>query len=111
MSISRFFVKAATVETYLGQNGYGAATFASPVVLDPATKNGCWIDNSTKLVLGADGMQVVSNSRLYTYIANADLFTPNTRVTIDSIISRVIVANANDSGVLNLPDHVEVQLF
>jgi hypothetical protein len=111
MSISRFFVKAATVETYVGPTGYGGANLAAPVVLDPTLGNGCWVDNSTKLVLGADGIQVVSNSRLYTYVANAALFTPNTRVTIDTVISHVIVVNVNDSGVLKLPDHIQIELL
>jgi hypothetical protein len=108
VSIARFFIETATVETYLGTNGYGGDTFAAPVQL--VSPNGCWVDNSVKLVRSAQGEQVVSNSRLYTYPANAALFTPDTRVTVDGVITRVLMANVNLSGVLKLPDHVEVEL-
>lgn len=109
-----FYIQTAIVETWLGTNGYGADVFADPVTLapsdDPATDNGCWIDDSRHLVRSKDGEQVVSESTLYTRPANATLFSPDARVTINGIQSRVIRVNLNTSGDLDLPDHVAVTL-
>lgn len=110
MSISRWFVHTVTVETFLGTNGYGEDVFDVPVILAPP--NGCWVDNASKLVLNKDGVEVVSETSIGTATANAPLFTPESRVTINGVISRVIKANNGDSGPLNLPtDHLEVNLL
>jgi len=114
--MAEFYVQTAVVEKYLGTNGYGEDTFAAPVTLDPADTsahpegNGCWIDDARKLVRSSDGEQVVSESTLYTYPEHAALFTPNSRVTVNGVPSRVIRANPNTSGDLDLPDHVAVSL-
>lgn len=114
--IADFYVQTAIVETYQGTNGYGEDTFAAPVTLDPADVstrpdgNGCWIDDARHLVRTSDSEQVISESTLYTYPDNAALFTPNTRVTVNDNVSRVIKTNLNTSGDLDLPDHVAVSL-
>ncbi len=107
--VPRWFVYTVTVETYLGAGAYGD-TFAAPVVLAPP--NGCWVDNASKLVLNKDGVEMVSQTTVATSTANFPLFTPESRVTINGVISRVIKVNNGDSGSLNLPtDHLEVNLL
>lgn len=112
MSISSWFVHTATVETFKGKNGYGVDIFAAPVVLAPP--NGCFIENARKLVRNKTGDEVVSETTVYTFPANADLFTTDTKVTVTTptgvVQSRVIKADVNDSGPLGLPDHVAVTL-
>lgn len=113
-----FWVHTATVETYQGAGAYGDL-FAAPVTIT------CFADDARRVVRNASGEQVVSESTLYTDASNAALFTTDTRVTIwpdgvnttdsDDLApprpSRVIKANANDSGPLGLPDHVAVTLM
>lgn len=108
--ITEFYVDIAVVETITGTTGYGVDVFAAPVTLDPATGNGCYVDDGRRLVRSTTGEQVISESTLYTDPSNAALFTPNSRVTVDGIVSRVIKANLNDSGPLGLPDHLAVTL-
>lgn len=110
MSASRWFVHTITVETFTGTTGYGVDVFDAPVELAPP--NGCWVDGSRKLVRNSAGEQVVSETTIATFNSNAALFTPDSKVTINGVISRVIKANAGDSGSLNLPtDHLEVNLL
>lgn len=108
--LADFYVHTAIVETLTGTTGYGVDLFAAPVTLDPATGNGCFIDDTRHLVRSATGEQVISETTLYTYPASAPYFVPNSRVTIRGVISRVITVNLNDSGPLDLPDHVAVTL-
>lgn len=106
--VTRFYVHTAIVEPYLGANGYGEDMFGAPVVLAPP--NGCFVDDSRKLVRSTSGTQVVSESTLYTFPGNAPLFPADARVTVNGNVSRVIKTNLNDSGGLGLPDHVAVSL-
>lgn len=106
--MDEFYVHTATVETYLGTNGYGADTFAAPVVLAPP--NGCLIEPKRRLVRDSTGEQVISETTVYTYPANAALFAPSSRVTINGTVSRVIVVAPFESGDLDLPDHVVINL-
>lgn len=102
--LADFYEHTAAVETFLGTNGYGEDTFAAPVNV------ACFADDTRKLVRGKDGEQVVSESTLYTYPINGPLFTADSRVTLNGTVSRVIKTNVNDSGDLDLPDHVAVTL-
>ena len=116
MSISRWFVHTATVETFQGTNGYGQDVFAAPVTVP------CFTDDSRRLVRDKTGAEVVSETTLFTSAADGALFTTNSRVTLPTAtdtadgdplpprVSRVIKANINDSGPLKLPDHAEVNL-
>lgn len=109
VGIARWFVHTITVETYLGSGGYGPM-FAAPVTLAPP--NGCWVDNSRRTVRNKDGVQVVSETTVATAAANAALFTPDSRVTVNGVVSSVIKTNTGDSGPLGLPtDHLEVNLM
>lgn len=109
MSINRWFVHTVTVETFQDVNGYGAAIYAAPVILAPP--NGCWVDNARKIVRNKDGVEVVSETTIATANANAALFPPDSRVTVDGVASTVIKTNQGGSGSLNLPtDHTEINL-
>lgn len=105
-----FYVHDAVVETFLGTNGYGEDTFADPFLLDPDQENGCFLLDSRTIVRDKDGQQVVSESTLFTFPANADRFTPDSRVTYRGNVSLVITTNLNDSRELDLPDHLAVSL-
>jgi hypothetical protein len=106
--VGRWFVHTVTVETFEGAGAYGNV-YASPVTLAPP--NGVWVDGARKLVRNSAGVEVVSETSLATFKANAPLFTPDSRVTINGVVSLVIKTNEADSGSLNLPtDHVEVNL-
>lgn len=108
--LADFYVHTCTVETLQGVDGYGREVFAAPVVLAPATSSGCFIEQKRRLVRGKDGVEVISETTVYTYPAAAALFTPDSRVTIGTAVSRVIVAAPSTSGALGLPDHVAVNL-
>lgn len=101
--IKRFYVHTIQVETWLGATGYGADTFAAPQNVVG------FLSGTQKLVRAANGDEVVSASQFYTDIAKQSLFMPNSRVTANGAVSRVISANANDSAGL-LPDHLVANL-
>ncbi|MGN8024697.1 hypothetical protein [Microbacterium sp. 22242] len=111
-----FYVHTVIVETYQGTNGYGEDLFAAPVTLDPDDisvrpgGNGCFVDDTRSLVRTATGEQVVSETTVYTYPEHGALFTADSRVTIDGVVSRVIRTNVNTSGNLELPDHAVISL-
>jgi hypothetical protein len=109
-----FFVHTASVEKWLG-TGSNGDVYASPAVVIQ-----CFADDSRKLVRNANGEQVISETTLYTSILNAPLFVEKSRITVlgdsdsDELTpgraSLVIKVNANDSGDLDLPDHLAVSL-
>lgn len=103
--LEEFYVHTVTVEKSLGKSGYGVDLFDPPVTVQG------FLDGTRHLVRNKDGDQVVSESTFYTYPSNGALFNPAARVT-DSVgvVSRVIKTNVNDSGDLDLPDHVAVSL-
>ncbi len=102
--MAEFYVHTVTVEMFLDTSGYGVDLFSAPVnILGFA-------DDTRKLIRNGAGEQVVSESTVYTYPVNAPLFVADSRVTIGGNISRVIKTNTNDSGALDLPDHVAVSL-
>lgn len=98
-----FTIHTVTVETFLGSGAFG------DVYADPVDVVG-FMDGSRKIVRDATGQQVVSESQFYTNIAKAPLFVTDSKVTYAGASSLVIKVNPNDSGFLDLPDHVEVAL-
>jgi len=102
--MDEFYVHTATVEMFLGQSGYGEDKFAPPVAVP------CFADGARKLVRGGDGAQIVSESTLYTYPIYAPLFASDSRVTLNGAESRVIKLATLDSGALDLPDHIAINL-
>lgn len=104
-----FYVHTAIVETLQGTNGYGADVFADPVILTPPD-TGCFVERRRRLVRDKAGVEVVSETTLYTSPTVAALFAPDSRVTIGSVVSLVITVAVLDSGDLDLPDHIAVNL-
>lgn len=103
--LADFYVHTATVQTKTGTGSRGDifAPASAPIP--------CFTDDSRKLVRDKDGQQIVSESTLYTYPANATLFTPGSKVTIGTGRTAIVIrVNVNDSGDLDLPDHVAVSL-
>ncbi len=108
--VARLFVHTVTVETFIGTSGYGVDIFNAPVVLAPP--NGCFVENARKVVRNKDGIEVVSNTHVYTSAANGALFTTDSRVTTsDGVVGRVNKGSVNDAPGLNLPDHTAVDLI
>jgi len=104
-----FYVHTVTVEKFTGTSGYGEDQFDAPVTLAPPTA-GCFIEQRRRLVRDKTGAEVVSETTLYTYPAAADRFTPDSKVTIGTTVARVITIAVSDSGDLDLPDHIAVNL-
>lgn len=103
-----FYVHTCTVETYEGTNGYGEDVFDAPFIV--TAPEGCFIEPKRRLVRSSTGEQVVSETTVYTYPAHTGRFLPGSRVTINATVSTVIVAAPFDSGDLDLPDHLVVNL-
>lgn len=107
--VAQLFVHTVTVETYQGAGAYGDI-FAAPVTLAPP--NGCLVENARRVVRNKDGIEVVSNTHVYTSAANGALFTTDSRVTTsDGVVARVNKGSVNDAPGLNLPDHTAVDLI
>ena len=102
--MAEFYVHTAAVEMFLGTTGYGEDTFAAPVNV------ACFAEETRRLVRDKDGEQVVSESTLYTFPITGPLFAPDSRVTLNGMVSRVIRKSVHDSGDLDLPDHTAVAL-
>ena len=101
--LAGFWVHTIMVETFEG-TGASGDVYAVPQYVAG------FLEGKNVLVRDAAGQQVVAGSTFYTDSAYADLFTPDTRVTVDGRVSYVITQNRNDSGSLNLPDHTMVQI-
>lgn len=106
--LDEFYVHSCTVETYQGTNGYGKDVFDAPFAVTPPA--GCFIEPKRRLVRSGTGEQVVSESTVYTYPVHAARFTPGSRVTVNGTVVTVIVAAPFESGGLDLPDHLVVNL-
>jgi hypothetical protein len=111
--LDEFFVHTASVETWKGAGSNGDV-YAAPVTVL------CFADDARRLVRNANGEQIISETTLYTTNDNVALFVEKSRVTFlndpdgDGIVpsrtALVIKVNANDSGALDLPDHLAVTL-
>ena len=120
--ITDFFVHTVQVETFAGAGANG------PVYAPPATVT-CYVDSSTQLVRSGTGEQVVASTKVYCSVADADKFTPDSRVTqprnlypsdtlypSDGLFlppeksAQVITTNQLDAPGLGLPEHTVVYL-
>ena len=97
-----FWVHAVTVQAFTGTGGMGN-TYAAPAPLL------CFVDDKRKLVRSPSGAEVISETTIY---APAGTVLPEgSLVTLPSgRVATVITTAARDSGVLDLPDHVEAAL-
>ena len=101
--LSMFWIHSASVETYAGDGAYG------PTYSAPATTR-CFLDDSIKLVRNNAGLEVVSSTTVFAPASSAAMFLPESRVTANGKVSKVITVNAMDGDALGLPSHVQVSL-
>jgi len=102
--LADMYVHTASVETYTGTTADGVDLYAAAVNV------ACYAEGQRRVVLNADGEQVVSETTLYADPASAATFAPLSRVTVLGDTSRVIRVNTFTSGALDLPDNIAVAL-
>jgi hypothetical protein len=90
-----------------GEGAYGD-------VFDDAVDLLGFVDDSNKLVLNADGEQVVSSARVF-FPAATDNVPLQSQVTLPDIFggrtSQVIATSRHDAGTLATPNHLELALL
>lgn len=101
--IARLFTQTVTVARKIGTSGTGER-FAAAV-----TRKG-FVNDGIKLVRDSTGTEVVSQSRVYGPLADVDVYTPGSKVTVNGRESRVIAVLRRDSAGPADAYHVEVHL-
>lgn len=98
-------VHTVTVEPQIGEGSEGD-------LYGPAESVACFLDDERRLVRGATGAEVVSETTLICRLGNASKFLPDSRVTLpDGRVSTVILTKRrDDGGVFGTPQHLEVSL-
>lgn len=91
-----------TVATKLKPTPNGTS-YAAPVV------KSYFVEDGRKLVRASTGEQVVSETTLFPPIADVDLFTEGSKITVNGRACTVIIAKRRIIGDPDL-DHVEVNL-
>lgn len=102
--LSDLMVHTVTVETLQGSTGWGQSWTG------PSDEVPCFVDDQHRMVRDTSGTEQVSTATVYAPTQHAALFTPGSRVALASRTAEVIGVNTRTSGVLGLPDHVEVTL-
>jgi hypothetical protein len=95
-----FYVHTATVEQYLGTAGNGQDLFSAPVTIV------CFADLGLKQMLNPSGILVTTIGTMYSDPSTAALLDLSARVQVNGKTARVMATTLNDSGALDLPDHV-----
>lgn len=103
--LEEFYVHTILVELPNGQDGEGVDQFLTGVNLIG------WLSGSQKLVRDANGNQILSPATFTTYPLYAAMFALDARITAGGVLRRVLGLNNNDSGTLDLPDNLEVNLI
>lgn len=112
-ALSVFWIHTATVETFTGAGPTGD-TYAAPVVVKG------FLDDGVVLVRTSAGEQLEQKTIFYappTFTVGTvpyvswDVFVPESRVTVNGRACQVSARRSRDSGSLNLPDHVEIDLI
>lgn len=102
--LAEFYVHTVTVDTYKGSGPYGDA-------YDPTSEPiPCFIDESRRLVRSTNGEQIVSETTLWMDKEHYEAFKPDSIVQVNGHESTVITRSLADSGDLDLPDHLSVNL-
>jgi hypothetical protein len=116
-AISAFFVHSASVEKFLGAGPTGD-TYAPAVSVKGFLDDGV-VRVSTGVSGHASGEELVQRSIFYGPLmfthdgiryVSFDVFTPESRVTVNGRPCQVTARRLRDGGSLGLPDHVEVDL-
>lgn len=101
--LDEFYIHTVSVETFEGTGAYG------DVYSEPVEVVG-WLEDRRKLVRDKDGQEVVSSSMFMCDNEHLDKFTPDSRVTLPRRTASVIGVGDFNSGALELPDHLEIDL-
>lgn len=101
--LDEFYVHEVTVRPLTGTGAFGP-------IYGPETTVPCFIDNTRGLVRNGEGAEIVSETTLTAPPQHAGAFPPGTEVDLPDRTATVIKAGEADSGNLDLPDHVEVNL-
>lgn len=104
--LGAWFTHSMAVERFTGTGPYGDAYTA-------ATTELAAVDDSTKLIRGADGSDVVSSTRIF--LPSTTVYVPpGSRVTLPAIYGSrrtiVLAVSVHDGGGQPTPDHVELAL-
>lgn len=111
-AISVFWIHTASVETFLGAGPTGD-TYAPPV---PVTG---FLDDGLVLAQSASGEQLTEKATFFgplsfvhdgVRLVSAEVFLPESRVTVNGRAAQVSTRRVRDGGPLGLPDHIEVNL-
>jgi hypothetical protein len=98
------FMHTAAVQTFLGAGPTGDT-------YGPTTTVAGFLDDGVVRQQTSQGEQLVSRTMFYTDLANAALFTPQSRVTVNGRAAQVTTIRRRDGGSLLAPvSHVEVDL-
>ncbi|WP_076260869.1 hypothetical protein [Intrasporangium flavum] len=97
-----FQLTTVTVRTKTG-SGANGDIFGASVDRD------VFLEDSRKLVRDATGEQVVSETTLYADVADAAVFTPDSKVALPGRTARVLLAKRHVIGDPDV-DHLEVTL-
>lgn len=99
-----WWVNQVQVETFTGGDRYGPR-WADSVTVD------CWVEAGAKEVRATTGEVVVSTTSIYGPLDQADLFTADSKVTVNGATARVLTLDRFDSGSLALGlDHFVANL-
>ena len=104
MILAQMFTQTVSVETYTGSGEFGDV-YASPVdVLG-------MLDDGLVLTKGPAGDLLTSSTVFYTYLENAPLFRPESRVSINGVTMQVEAAKPRQAApMFRQLEHLEVQL-
>jgi hypothetical protein len=99
-----FYVHTAVVETFLGSGPTGDL-YAAPVTVKG------FLDDGIVRQVGSNGAEVqVAQTKFYCDLSSADLFKPESRVTVNGRATQVNYVRRRDGAGLPLPSHCEVDL-
>jgi hypothetical protein len=116
--LAEFWVHRLTVQPYLGTKGSGVPIYADAVDVEG------FLERKRRLVRGADGNQIISESTFYAPTTASSALLARSQVVLSARQDEtgtwvtltgekpttVISAGVNDSGPLDLPDHVAAVL-
>ena len=103
MDLTMFFTMPAQVETFLGAGPSGDLYDA------PATVMG-FLDDGVVREQTDRGEQLVARTKFYCALSQADVFKPESRVTVNGRACQVNYVRRRDASGFGGPSHLEVDL-
>ena len=101
-----FFIHQVTVKRWQGVTGRGPSYAATTTPMG-------WVDDEQRLVRDADGNEVVSSTSVFLPATEANV-PPKSLVTLPAVFGGgerpVLASSRAESGALDLPDHIELNL-